>query len=77
MRRIYGKDKTFAEGDHPLASQASRNYHSRRGGFGVGIYELASRIGELKALGHKITSTKGTSVNRFGTVHFNIYKLEA
>ena len=42
-----------------------------------GIYELASRIGELKALGHNITSTKGTSVNRFGTVHFNIYKLEA
>lgn len=41
-----------------------------------GIYELASRIGELKALGHKITSTKGTSVNRFGKVHFNIYKLE-
>lgn len=35
-----------------------------------GIVELPAR------LGHHITSTKGTSKNRFGTVHFNIYKLE-
>ena len=41
-----------------------------------GIVELPARIVELKRLGHKITSTKGTSKNRFGTVHFNIYKLE-
>ena len=41
-----------------------------------GIYELAARICELKKLGHNITSTKGTSHNRFGTIHFNIYKLE-
>ena len=42
-----------------------------------GIVELPARIVELKRLGHNITSTKGTSKNRFGTVHFNIYKLEA
>lgn len=42
-----------------------------------GIVELPARIVELKKLGHHITSTKGTSRNRFGTVHFNIYKLEA
>lgn len=41
-----------------------------------GIYELAARIVELKKLGYNITSEKGTSHNRFGTVHFNIYKLE-
>ena len=41
-----------------------------------GIVELPARIVELKRLGHNITSTKGTSINRFGTVHFNIYKLE-
>jgi hypothetical protein len=41
-----------------------------------GIYELAARICELKREGFNITSTKGTSINRFGTVHFNIYKLE-
>lgn len=41
-----------------------------------GIVELPARIVELKRLGYNITSTKGTSKNRFGTVHFNIYKLE-
>lgn len=41
-----------------------------------GIVELPARIVELKRLGYNITSTKGTSHNRFGTVHFNIYKLE-
>lgn len=42
-----------------------------------GIVELPARICELKKLGYNITSTKGTSHNRFGTIHFNIYKLEA
>jgi hypothetical protein len=41
-----------------------------------GIYELAARIVELKKLGCKITSTRGSSINRFGVVRFNIYKLE-
>ena len=41
-----------------------------------GIVELPARIVELKRLGYNITSEKGTSKNRFGTVHFNIYKLE-
>lgn len=41
-----------------------------------GIVELPARIVELKRLGHNITSERGTSYNRFGTVHFNIYKLE-
>ena len=40
------------------------------------ICALPARIVELKRLGHKITSEKGTSTNRFGKVHFNIYKLE-
>ena len=42
-----------------------------------GIVELPARIVELKRRGYNITSPKGTSKNRFGTVHFNIYKLEA
>ena len=42
-----------------------------------GIIELPARIVELKKLGHKITSEKGTTTNIFGTVHYNIYKLEA
>ena len=42
-----------------------------------GIYELAARIVELKKLGYNITSTRGSSVNRFGVVRFNIYTLEA
>lgn len=41
-----------------------------------GIVELPARITELKKLGHNITSEKGTSTNRFGKIHFNIYKLE-
>ena len=41
-----------------------------------GIVELPARIVELKRLGYNITSTKGTSENRFGKIHFNIYKLE-
>lgn len=41
-----------------------------------GIVELPARIVELKRLGHKITSTRGTTHNRFGVVHFNIYSLE-
>lgn len=41
-----------------------------------GIVELPARIVELKRLGYNITSEKGTSMNRFGKVHFNIYKLE-
>ena len=45
--------------------------------FEYGIVELPARIVELKRRGYNITSTKGTSHNRFGTVHFNIYKLEA
>jgi hypothetical protein len=42
-----------------------------------GIIELPARIVELKKLGYNITSERGSSVNRFGTVHFNIYSLEA
>jgi hypothetical protein len=41
-----------------------------------GIYELAARIVELKRLGYNITSTRGSSVNRFGVVRFKIYTLE-
>lgn len=41
-----------------------------------GITELPARIVELKRLGYNITSTKGTSINRFGKIHYNIYKLE-
>ena len=42
-----------------------------------GIIELPARIVELKKLGYNITSERGSSVNRFGKIHFNIYKLEA
>lgn len=42
-----------------------------------GIVELPARIVELKRLGHKITSEKAQTVNRFGKVTYNVYKLEA
>lgn len=41
-----------------------------------GIVELPARIVELRKLGHRITSTKGTTHGLFGTVHYNIYQLE-
>ena len=41
-----------------------------------GIVELPARIVEFKRLGYNITSTRGSSTNRFGVVKFNIYKLE-
>lgn len=42
------------------------------------IFELASRIGELKNKGFNISSTRGRAVNKNGRIsHFNIYKLEA
>lgn len=41
------------------------------------IFELASRIGELRSKGHNITSTKAKAVNANGRVsHFKVYKLE-
>lgn len=42
------------------------------------IFELSSRIGELKRKGYKISSTRERAINKNGRVsHFNIYKLEA
>lgn len=41
------------------------------------IFELASRIGELKDKGYKITSENARAVNKNGRVsHFKVYKLE-
>lgn len=41
-----------------------------------GILRLASRISDLKKRGHKITSTTGCALNRYGEVtHFSVYKL--
>ena len=41
------------------------------------IFELASRIGELKKKGYNISSTRMPAVNKYGRAsHFNIYKLE-
>lgn len=41
------------------------------------IFELSSRIGELKNKGYNITSEKGKAVNKYNRVsHFSIYKLE-
>lgn len=41
------------------------------------IFELASRIGELKLKGYNILSTKARAVNKHGRVsYFNIYRLE-
>ena len=41
------------------------------------IFELASRIGELKRKGYNITSTKAKAVNKNGRVsNFKVYKLE-
>lgn len=41
-----------------------------------GILRLASRISDLKKRGYKITSTTGTSKNRYGEVtHYSVYKL--
>ena len=42
------------------------------------IFELASRIGELKKKGYSIVSEKGRAVNKYGRVsRFNVYMLEA
>ena len=42
------------------------------------IFELASRIGELKSKGYNITSERVTARNKNGRkTHFNIYRLEA
>ena len=42
------------------------------------IFELASRIGELRKKGYNITSERVNSQNKNGRrTHFNIYKLEA
>lgn len=41
-----------------------------------GISDLPKRISELRKSGYKITSRKGQNVNEYGTVTFNIYKLE-
>ena len=59
-----------------MALTEYRYAHEGAGYDEYGIVELPARIVELKRLGHNITSEKGTSHNRFGTVHFNIYKLE-
>lgn len=41
------------------------------------IFELSSRIGELKKKGYNISSTRVSSVNKYNRAsHFNIYKLE-
>lgn len=41
------------------------------------IFELSSRIGELKNKGYNIKSRKGMAVNKYGRVsRFNIYYLE-
>jgi hypothetical protein len=41
------------------------------------IFELASRIGELKRKGYNITSENAKAVNKNGRIsHFKVYKLE-
>lgn len=48
--------------------EAANKYH---------IFELASRIGELKKKGYHITSERINTVNHNGRkTHYNIYKLE-
>lgn len=42
------------------------------------IFELASRIGELKKMGYNITSERINARNKNGRrTHYNIYRLEA
>jgi hypothetical protein len=42
------------------------------------IFELSSRIGELKKKGYTISSKRVNSINKNGRkTHYNIYKLEA
>lgn len=41
------------------------------------IFELASRIGELKKKGFLITSTRVNTVNKYNRAsHYNVYTLE-
>jgi hypothetical protein len=41
-----------------------------------GIMRLASRINDLKNMGHKIISISESSKNRYGeTVHYSVYML--
>ena len=42
-----------------------------------GILRLASRINDLKRMGHKISSSTEVGKNRFGeTTHYSVYRLE-
>ena len=42
-----------------------------------GILRLASRINDLKRMGHKISSSTEVGENRFGEkTHYSVYKLE-
>ena len=42
----------------------------------MGIMDLPKRISDLRKDGHKITSRTGHSINKYGKVSYNIYKLE-
>lgn len=42
----------------------------------MGIMDLPKRISELRRDGHNITSRTGHSINNYGKVSYNIYKLE-
>lgn len=42
----------------------------------MGIMDLPKRISELRRDGHNITSRTGHSINEYGKVSYNIYKLE-
>lgn len=42
----------------------------------MGISDLPKRISELRQDGHKITSRTGHTVNQYGKVTYNIYRLE-
>lgn len=42
----------------------------------MGISDLPKRVSELRKEGHNIVSRTGHSINEYGKVSYNIYRLE-
>lgn len=56
--------------------QAGNEISSLEAVMRMGIMDLPKRISELRHDGHNITSRTGHSINEYGKVSYNIYKLE-
>ena len=71
-------DKRITQGEETLAYLLNNGTITRlQAACELHIFELSSRIGELKRKGYNITSETIKAVNKNGRMtNFNIYKLE-